>query len=1113
LHGLAGGAAVAAASDRELLERFCARRDEAAFAQLLRRHGPMVLHVGRRVLGPAPDAEDVFQATFLLLARKAESIRKRQSVGSWLHGVAHHLALQARTREARRKAHERRAASMREATTAAGAAWRELQEVLDQALAEVPEKYRAVLVLCCLGGQTQEQAARQLGCPLGTVGSRLARGRALLRARLARRGLALSAAALATALAANGAPAALPAGLAKAALQAGVRFAAGDGAAGLVSAGAATLAERGLKTMFAGKAKAVTALVLAAGLLIGGAGTLTQEAVADREPPAKQVGETQPAEPPAAPADRPRVDRYGDPLPAGAVARIGTARLQHGDYIWSLAFSPDGKALVSTSGDGTVRLWDAATGKELRRLSGDFRRLRRVAFALSGRAVVAGAMDDPAVRLWDWASGKELRRFGDSKNLVGAFALSPDGKTLVQGSADLLQVWDTDTGKELRQIKGTGGVIDSLAYSPDGKTVAVVWRDKTVRRYDVVAGTEVGRIEAEAAGAASPAFSSDGKLLALACADKAVRLWEVATGKERFALKGDHEFNGSVAFAPDGKTLAAAVGHRASAQGPGLVVLWDVATGKEVRRFKGRPDYFTAVAFSPDGKALAAGGTRGLVQVWDVETGKDRLPVVGPPGGVRQVRFLPDGKTLATVGGWIGPTTDTDTIYFWEAATGREVRRLSIGAPVGEVAFSADGKSLAVATWDGKVHLHEAGTGKEMRQLPGQHFWMGGVFIPDGKGLVTVGAADHVLRLWRVDGGEELRRFPGHGGPVGALAVSPDGTTLATASSADQKVRLWDLSTGKERRQLLLAAGPFFALAFSPDGRTLAAAEGTNPVDPNPAEVRLWDVATGKERRRLEGIRDHMLLAVAFSPDGRLLATGGDDRAVRLWEVASGKERRQFAGHDGLIYSVSFSPDGRLLASTGRDSTALVWDLTGKPGPPAARGKPLTAKELESAWADLAVEDAARAYQAICRLAAAPDESLPYLRKHVRPVAPVDEKRVARLIADLDSDEFAVREKAADELDKLGESAAGAVRQALAGRPSAELRRRLEALLDKQAAEEWAPAPDRLRAVRALEMLEQVGTPEAKKLLAELAQGAPEAWLTREAKAALGRLKRPAAQP
>ena len=202
---------------------------------------------------------------------------------------------------------------------------------------------------------------------------------------------------------------------------------------------------------------------------------------------------------------------------------------------------------------------------------------------------------------------------------------------------------------------------------------------------------------------------------------------------------------------------------------------------------------------------------------------------------------------------------------------------------------------------------------------------------------------------------------------------------------------------------------------------------------------------------------------------------------------------------------MGFSPDGRLLASAGRDSTALVWDLTGKPGGPS---KPLAANELAAAWADLASEDAGRAYQAICRLAAAPDEALPYLRKHIRPVAPVDEKRVARLIADLDSDEFAMREKAADELDKLGERAAGAVRQALAGRPSAEPRRRLEALLDKQAAEEWGPSADRLRSVRALEVLERVSTPEAKKLLAELAKGAPEAWLTREAKAALDRINK-----
>src|SRR5437660_686438 len=252
---------LAEASDGQLLERFACRREEAAFATLLRRHGPMVLSVSRRILHQMQDAEDVFQATFLLLARKAASIRKRESVGSWLHGVAFRLATRLRAQASRRAAHERQAGAMR--TTSAGlAAWQELQAVLDESLQKLSEKYRSALVLCYLEGKTQEEAARQLGCPLGTIRSRLAQGRKLLHDRLARRGLTLSAGALGTLMAADSLSAAVPAAMQDATLKAGLQFAAGNAADQLVSAAVAGLVKGGLRTMLGVKVKLMTAVVL-----------------------------------------------------------------------------------------------------------------------------------------------------------------------------------------------------------------------------------------------------------------------------------------------------------------------------------------------------------------------------------------------------------------------------------------------------------------------------------------------------------------------------------------------------------------------------------------------------------------------------------------------------------------------------------------------------------------------------------------------------------------------------------------------------------------------------------------------------------------------------------
>jgi RNA polymerase sigma factor (sigma-70 family) len=283
LRGLTQTHATEAVTDGQLLERFTANREEAAFAALLRRHGPMVLGVARRVLGQAQDAEDVLQATFLLLARKAGSIRRGEAVSGWLHAVAFRLAVRARGQQQMRQKREHRAAARRPPGPDLDVAWRELLAVLDEELGRLPSKYRTPLVLCYLEGKTQEEAQRQLGCPLGTVRSWLARARQLLRDRLTRRGLTLSSGTLAALLAANPARAALPGPLFQATLRAGLQFAAGGTGTGGVSAQAAALVKGGLKTMAGTKLKFGTMLLLLAGLVMTGAVVLAHSAGPGRE--------------------------------------------------------------------------------------------------------------------------------------------------------------------------------------------------------------------------------------------------------------------------------------------------------------------------------------------------------------------------------------------------------------------------------------------------------------------------------------------------------------------------------------------------------------------------------------------------------------------------------------------------------------------------------------------------------------------------------------------------------------------------------------------------------------------------------------------------------------
>ncbi|HXG10763.1 MAG TPA: sigma-70 family RNA polymerase sigma factor [Gemmataceae bacterium] len=273
-------------TDGQLLECFVARREEAAFEALVRRFGPMVLGVCQRVLRDRHDAEDAFQATFLVLLRKAGSITRPELVGNWLYGVAYYTAQNARAARARRRAAEKQVREMNAPPTTVKEVWDDLQPLLDEELSRLPEKYRAPLVLCELNGKSRKEAARQLRCPEGTLSSRLARARQLLRRRLARRGLTLSTAALVGALSPGTASASVPAPLMTNTVKAAMRIAAGQATA--VSASVAALTEGVLKTMFLIRLKIVTAICLTAGLLVGGVGVLTHRALADKSAPAKK---------------------------------------------------------------------------------------------------------------------------------------------------------------------------------------------------------------------------------------------------------------------------------------------------------------------------------------------------------------------------------------------------------------------------------------------------------------------------------------------------------------------------------------------------------------------------------------------------------------------------------------------------------------------------------------------------------------------------------------------------------------------------------------------------------------------------------------------------------
>jgi RNA polymerase sigma factor (sigma-70 family) len=1106
------------AADTVLLDRWVHQRDEQAFAALVARHGPMVLGVCQRILGDAHEAEDALQATFLILARKAASLRRPEALACWLHGVAARLARKARTAARRRAGHSRilvaePADSQPDPLDLLSV--REMLGLIDEEIRALREAYRLPVVLCDLEGRTQEEAAGLLGWTVGSLRGRLLRGREQLRKRLARRGLTLPAG-----IALPLVPAALSASLSAASpvvsaqlvatiTQAAVHFST-DTVATQLSGPAIEMAKEGLRVLMFSKVKIAAAMVLTITVFVAGAGLLGRQiwkasgvALAPRETLLGAL--TQPRSPDAKPVaerSQARLDRFGDPLPEGAVARLGTVRFRQGWIIYSLAFSPDGKTLASGGWENAVRLWDVATGKEIRRFTpakgqgSQNTKVASVAFSPDGKRLAAGTGNASSnLVIWETATGKEMQRFRDIQRQLTSIAFTPDGKGLAASDIDdRVRLWSVADGKVIHEFKGHPQWVHAIAFSPDGQWLASTGRDKTLRLWDAASGRELRQLKGHTDIVEAVAFSHDSKKLASGGHDNKIRLWNPASGKELRVLTAHNGPVCSLTFFPDGRRLASSGGDYDRG-----IQFWDTDAGKELTQMP-RPQapMVSVIAISRDGTTLAFDRQQRTVCIWDVAKGEERQPTNGSQGGLWHVAFSPDGQRIATGG-------EDEKVRLWDASSGNEVLHLrkpkeGFAFPMvlgHRLQFTADGKTLLLLQG---YQLSRWGT--DTGQLVAQRKYDDGVALltPDGKFAVGRKLQGDFC-LMDAATGKSLRDFPvPHSNAIaaGTAAISPDSKFLAANSPEENgAVVIWELATGKERCRCQAAPHLADALEFSPDGKYLAGTTQNLRVVQygRPSYIYLWDTTIGREIRRLQA-PGHVVTCLAYSSDGRMLASGGLDRTLRLWEVATGRERRCFEGHQGIVRSVAFSPDCTRLVSASDDTTALVWDATA----PSRAEKP-TAKQLQAAWNDLGSDDAVGAYRAIWLLARNPKQSVPLLSGHLPPARAFDaeiRKQVERWLTDLDSDQATVREQASVELEKRVVIAEPMLRKALTARPSLEQRKRIERVLERLEREQVTLG-------RALEALEHAHTGESRQLLVTLAAGEPNAWLTREAKAALRR--------
>ncbi len=552
----------------------------------------------------------------------------------------------------------------------------------------------------------------------------------------------------------------------------------------------------------------------------------------------------------------------------------------HTHWVLTVAFSPDGRRALSGGGDRTVRLWDVAGGKELRCLQGHADFVHCVAFAPDGRRAFSaggGFQDvdgwkpgtDYDIRLWDLETGKETRRFKGHGALIHSLTVSADGRRILSGSEDgTARLWDVDSGKELHQFRNIRRRATGVSLSPDGRSVLSIGEDQIVRLLDSASGKELRRLEGHTAGVAHALFSPDGRRALLGDWDqRKLCLWDVAIGKELagITLEPPQRPN-RVAFSPDGRWAACGTFR-------GSVALWRLPHADEIGRFTGHGRIVQGVAFSPNGRLALSCGDDHSARLWDVATGREIRRFEGHTGRVWRVAFSPDGRLALS-------SSNDHTARLWDVATGREIRRFEHPDRVRSAVFARDGRRVLTCGFT-DVRLWDVETGKELRRFEdftqGPPHWA--QLFPDGRRFVTgeghPGNHPGLVRVWDLETGRELRRLEGHRSAVAEVAVSPDGRRLASTSS-----------------------------------------DGT---------VRIWDAESGHPLHCLPG--DALMEGVAYSPDGRFLAVGGGEGTVGLWDATAGRQVHCFRGHTAGCGGVAFSPDGRTLLSCSGDGTVRLWRL------------------------------------------------------------------------------------------------------------------------------------------------------------------------------------------
>jgi WD40 repeat protein len=820
-----------------------------------------------------------------------------------------------------------------------------------------------------------------------------------------------------------------------------------------------------------------------------------------------------------------RLDLHADPLPQRATARLGSVRFHHQGDIIATAFSPDGKVIVAACNDEkglSLRFWETPTGKELSRVHVDeYRFADGLRFTPDGKGLL---LYRATPRLYDCASGKLLRSFQGVGHAY-AYDVSPDGRILATqvyvGPDYLIHLWEIATGKELRRLSGQSGSPLGLRFSSDSARLMSANESGGIWIWNVTSGKMVHQemLHQTAEGRGRVALARNGRTAAIAidAGVPGVEVLDVVTGKKHCQIIAEGY---QLEFTPDSRGLVT--------KGPSTSpILWDVATGKKVRQL---PDCLKhrLAGLSSDGKLLATikdGQADSSILLWDIERAELIHHGGGHWGTVTSVAFAPNGKLVATGG-------EDATVRIWNPDTSKELATLKGHKEyVLAVAFAPEGKLLASTAADGTTRLWEVPSGRPLAKLDGpeggrptyaRSAYGTGIlrFSADGKTL-TIGGLDGPVQVWDLAVAKCSRSFAL--GPQNTVVALERNTILTVSAipvhgsfwASPGNLGLWSTTPCKQLRQLASGDGlSCWAAAISADNRIIVSAhsrvqyDGRAGIDARDHTIRLWERSTAEQIVTIKASRINTL---AFSGDSRLFAAGHGNnfswfkrevgRDITLWHSLTGEKLHTLTGHTDEIACLAFAPDSKRLASGSADHTVLIWDELPSPQEKTLRESPAD-KQRETWWRDLG-GNAAHGYKTMSRLLQHPGQTVLLLSDKLKPAAPVDTKRIGELIKALDSGRYADRQEATKALEVLGDQAEFALRKSLAGNPSLECQRRIVLLLEKV---QSVPATaSELRVQRSLAILEWINNHESRRLLAALANGAPEARQTRLAQEAMNR--------